>query len=156
VKGLAKPWFPAVLDAQRKLDFQLYPERYAHIREGEYARAEQARQQVGSITLRLIPYYRRSEYQKLSSFLDLEAVDEPQGSRTEHRLTTGSQSGRATADAQELEPDRFSTCLRLAPQNDAFAARLAARGRRWPASPIRSTTRKKSRRRFFAQVSTET
>jgi hypothetical protein len=59
VKGLAKPWFPAVLDAQRKLDFQLYPERYAHIREGEYARAEQARQQVGSITLRLIPYYRR-------------------------------------------------------------------------------------------------
>jgi len=27
VKGLAKPWFPAVLDAQRKLDFQLYPER---------------------------------------------------------------------------------------------------------------------------------
>jgi hypothetical protein len=32
------------------------------------------------------------EYQKLSPFLDLEAVREPQGSRTKHRLTTGSRA----------------------------------------------------------------
>jgi phage terminase large subunit len=49
------PWFPDVLDEERRLDLQLYPERYQHIWEGEYARAfegayfakhlEQARQQ---------------------------------------------------------------------------------------------------------------
>ncbi len=49
------PWFPDVLDEERRLDLQLYPERYPHIWEGEYARAfegayfarhlEQARQQ---------------------------------------------------------------------------------------------------------------
>jgi phage terminase large subunit len=49
------PWFPAVLEGERQLDLQLYPERYAHIWEGEYAKAfegayfarhlEQARQQ---------------------------------------------------------------------------------------------------------------
>ena len=33
------PWFPAVLDDERKLDLQLYPERYGHIWEGEYATA---------------------------------------------------------------------------------------------------------------------
>src|SRR5262249_5657634 len=49
------PWFPAVLEEERRLDLQLYPERYAHIWEGEYAKAfegayfarhlEQARQE---------------------------------------------------------------------------------------------------------------
>ena len=49
------PWFPAVLEEERRLDLQLYPERYAHVWEGEYAKAfegayfarhlEQARQQ---------------------------------------------------------------------------------------------------------------
>jgi phage terminase large subunit len=49
------PWFPAVLEDERRLDLQLYPERYPHIWEGEYAKAfegayfarhlEQARQQ---------------------------------------------------------------------------------------------------------------
>jgi phage terminase large subunit len=33
------PWFPDVLDEERRLDLQLYPERYPHIWEGEYARA---------------------------------------------------------------------------------------------------------------------
>ncbi len=33
------PWFPKVLDEERKLDLQLYPERYEHIWEGDYARA---------------------------------------------------------------------------------------------------------------------
>src|SRR6516225_9507719 len=33
------PWFPAVLEEERRLDLQLYPERYPHIWEGEYARA---------------------------------------------------------------------------------------------------------------------
>jgi phage terminase large subunit len=33
------PWFPAVLDHERKLDLSLYPERYDHIWEGDYARA---------------------------------------------------------------------------------------------------------------------
>jgi phage terminase large subunit len=33
------PWFPAELEEERKLDLELYPERYAHIWEGDYARA---------------------------------------------------------------------------------------------------------------------
>ena len=33
------PWFPDVLDEERRLDFQIYPERYAHIWEGDYAKA---------------------------------------------------------------------------------------------------------------------
>jgi phage terminase large subunit len=33
------PWFPAVLEEERKLDMQLYPERYDHIWEGDYAKA---------------------------------------------------------------------------------------------------------------------
>lgn len=33
------PWFPAVLDEERKLDLRLYPERYDHIWEGDYAKA---------------------------------------------------------------------------------------------------------------------
>jgi phage terminase large subunit len=33
------PWFPAVLEEERRLDLQLYPERYAHIWEGDYAKA---------------------------------------------------------------------------------------------------------------------
>jgi phage terminase large subunit len=33
------PWFPDVLNEERKLDQQRYPEQYAHIWEGEYARA---------------------------------------------------------------------------------------------------------------------
>jgi len=33
------PWFPAVLEDERKLDLQHFPERYDHIWEGEYARA---------------------------------------------------------------------------------------------------------------------
>jgi phage terminase large subunit len=33
------PWFPAVLDEERRLDFEIYPERYAHIWEGDYAKA---------------------------------------------------------------------------------------------------------------------
>ena len=33
------PWFPAELKAERELDLKLYPERYAHIWEGDYARA---------------------------------------------------------------------------------------------------------------------
>jgi phage terminase large subunit len=49
------PWFPGVLEEERQHDLQLYPERYPHIWEGEYARAyegayfarhlEEARQQ---------------------------------------------------------------------------------------------------------------
>ena len=33
------PWFPEVLDEERRLDLEIYPERYAHIWEGEYAKA---------------------------------------------------------------------------------------------------------------------
>jgi phage terminase large subunit len=33
------PWFPAVLEEERKLDLALYPDRYDHIWEGEYAKA---------------------------------------------------------------------------------------------------------------------
>jgi phage terminase large subunit len=33
------PWFPAVLEDERKLDLQHFPERYDHIWEGDYARA---------------------------------------------------------------------------------------------------------------------
>ena len=33
------PWFPDVLDEERRLDLEIYPERYAHIWEGEYAKA---------------------------------------------------------------------------------------------------------------------
>lgn len=33
------PWFPAELEAERKLDLQRYPERYDHIWEGAYATA---------------------------------------------------------------------------------------------------------------------
>jgi phage terminase large subunit len=33
------PWFPQVLEDERKLDQDLYPERYDHIWEGDYARA---------------------------------------------------------------------------------------------------------------------
>jgi phage terminase large subunit len=33
------PWFPAVLQEERKLDLSLYPDRYDHIWEGDYVRA---------------------------------------------------------------------------------------------------------------------
>lgn len=33
------PWFPAVLEEERQLDLKLYPERYDHIWEGDYAKA---------------------------------------------------------------------------------------------------------------------
>jgi phage terminase large subunit len=33
------PWFPSVLDDERKLDLERYPERYDHIWEGGYAKA---------------------------------------------------------------------------------------------------------------------
>jgi phage terminase large subunit len=33
------PWFPPVLEDERKLDLKLYPDRYEHIWEGDYARA---------------------------------------------------------------------------------------------------------------------
>ena len=33
------PWFPSVLADERKLDLELYPERYDHIWEGDYAKA---------------------------------------------------------------------------------------------------------------------
>src|ERR1700747_2784992 len=33
------PWFPDVLDEERRLDLEVYPERYAHIWEGDYAKA---------------------------------------------------------------------------------------------------------------------
>jgi phage terminase large subunit len=33
------PWFPAELEAERQLDLRLYPERYDHIWEGDYAKA---------------------------------------------------------------------------------------------------------------------
>ncbi|CCD97861.1 putative phage Terminase large subunit [Bradyrhizobium sp. STM 3809] len=33
------PWFPAVLDEERRLDLALYPDRYEHIWEGDYVRA---------------------------------------------------------------------------------------------------------------------
>jgi phage terminase large subunit len=33
------PWFPSVLEDERKLDLERYPERYGHIWEGEYAKA---------------------------------------------------------------------------------------------------------------------
>lgn len=33
------PWFPAELDAERRLDQERYPDRYEHIWEGDYARA---------------------------------------------------------------------------------------------------------------------
>jgi phage terminase large subunit len=57
------PWFPDVLDEERRLDLEVYPERYAHIWEGDYARAfegayfakhlEQARQQgrIGQVAI---------------------------------------------------------------------------------------------------------
>lgn len=33
------PWFPSVLDEERKMDLEKYPDRYEHIWEGGYARA---------------------------------------------------------------------------------------------------------------------
>lgn len=33
------PWFPKVLEDERKLDLSLYPDRYDHIWEGDYAKA---------------------------------------------------------------------------------------------------------------------
>jgi phage terminase large subunit len=33
------PWFPDVLDEERRLDLEIYPERYGHVWEGDYARA---------------------------------------------------------------------------------------------------------------------
>jgi phage terminase large subunit len=33
------PWFPHVLEEERKLDLSLYPDRYDHIWEGDYAKA---------------------------------------------------------------------------------------------------------------------
>ena len=33
------PWFPAVLEDERRTDLLLYPDRYAHIWEGDYVRA---------------------------------------------------------------------------------------------------------------------
>lgn len=33
------PWFPDVLEEERKLDLKLYPDRYDHIWEGDYAKA---------------------------------------------------------------------------------------------------------------------
>ena len=33
------PWFPAVLEEERRLDLEIYPERYRHIWEGDYASA---------------------------------------------------------------------------------------------------------------------
>jgi len=33
------PWFPSVLADERRLDLELYPERYDHIWEGDYAKA---------------------------------------------------------------------------------------------------------------------
>jgi phage terminase large subunit len=33
------PWFPAVLEEERRLDLSLYPDRYSHIWEGDYVRA---------------------------------------------------------------------------------------------------------------------
>jgi phage terminase large subunit len=33
------PWFPKVLDEERRTDLALYPDRYAHIWEGDYVRA---------------------------------------------------------------------------------------------------------------------
>jgi len=33
------PWFPKVLEDERQLDLKLYPERYDHIWEGDYAKA---------------------------------------------------------------------------------------------------------------------
>lgn len=33
------PWFPSVLEEERQTDLKLYPDRYAHIWEGEYAKA---------------------------------------------------------------------------------------------------------------------
>ena len=57
------PWFPDVLDEERRLDLEVYPERYAHIWEGDYAKAfegayfakhlKQARQQgrIGQVAI---------------------------------------------------------------------------------------------------------
>jgi phage terminase large subunit len=33
------PWFPSVLEDERKLDLSLYPDRYEHVWEGDYVRA---------------------------------------------------------------------------------------------------------------------
>ena len=33
------PWFPDTLEEERRLDLEIYPERYRHIWEGEYAKA---------------------------------------------------------------------------------------------------------------------
>lgn len=33
------PWFPEVLEEERRLDLELYPDRYDHIWEGDYAKA---------------------------------------------------------------------------------------------------------------------
>ena len=43
------PWFPAVLEEERRLDLQLYPERYAHIWEGDYAKAKELLDRLGVV-----------------------------------------------------------------------------------------------------------
>jgi phage terminase large subunit len=57
------PWFPDVFDEEQRLDLEIYPERYGHTWEGEYAKAfegayfakhlEQARQQgrIGQVAV---------------------------------------------------------------------------------------------------------
>lgn len=44
------PWFPSVLEDERKLDLQLYPERYDHIWEGDYAKAFEGAYFAGILT----------------------------------------------------------------------------------------------------------
>jgi phage terminase large subunit len=62
------PFFPAVLEEERRLDLEIYSERYPHIWEGDYAKAfegayfakhlEQARSKAGSGRSRMIRYCR--------------------------------------------------------------------------------------------------
>jgi hypothetical protein len=47
------PWLPDVLDEERKLDLERYPERYGHIWPGDYAKAFELAQAIdGSQSLR--------------------------------------------------------------------------------------------------------
>ena len=46
------PWFPAVLEEERNLDLERYPDRYHHVWEGDYARAFEGAYSL-AISLRL-------------------------------------------------------------------------------------------------------
>jgi phage terminase large subunit len=45
------PWFPSVLEEERRLDLERYPERYDHIWEGDYAKAFEGAYFASSLAL---------------------------------------------------------------------------------------------------------